>query len=233
MAKKKGRMGKIFGALAGSPYERLLKQVDKLVEASVNDRMLAKNLEKLVSITAENYDEEKIDEEEHDLIIESIEEADPEGRTFPKMDEADDPFYMGDAPDAPVLKGQKRQTLDDLMKAKGNEFTGRFGRDEFEDYKSKMAQEFLKESDDAIKKGDHVANIGVVNRVFADADEEIYRVKQEITEETGMVEPSTEEESDYPDGYSVDEDGTEWFEDEDGYWWYRMEGDEDWQPYEE
>ena len=62
MAKKKGRMGKIFGALAGSPYERLLKQVDKLVEASVNDRMLAKNLEKLVSITAENYDEEKIDE---------------------------------------------------------------------------------------------------------------------------------------------------------------------------
>ena len=43
MAKKKGRMGKIFGAIAGSPYERLLKQVDKLVEASVNDRMLAKN----------------------------------------------------------------------------------------------------------------------------------------------------------------------------------------------
>ena len=25
----------------------------------------------------------------------------------------------------------------------------------------------------------------------------------------------------------------EWFEDEDGYWWYRLEGDEDWQPYEE
>jgi hypothetical protein len=140
---------------------------------------------------------------------------------------------MGDAPDAPELKGKKRQSLDDLMKAKGNEFTGRFGKDEFEDYKNKMAQEFLKESDDAIRKGDHVANIGVVNRVFADADEEIYRVKQEITEETGMVDPSTEEEEDYPEGYSVDEDGTEWFEDEDGYWWYRMEGDEDWQPYEE
>ena len=31
----------------------------------------------------------------------------------------------------------------------------------------------------------------------------------------------------------IDEDGTEWFEDEDGYWWYRLEGDEDWQPYEE
>ena len=156
-------MGKIFGAIAGSPYERLLKQVDKLVEASVNDRMLAKNLQKLVSITAENYDEDKIDEEEHDLIIEAIEEVDPEGRKFPKMDEDDDPFYMGDAPDAPAIKGKKRQSLDDLMKAKGNEFTGRFGRDEFEDYKNKMAQEFLKESDDAIKKGDHVANIGAVN----------------------------------------------------------------------
>ena len=49
MAKKKGRMGKIFGAIAGSPYERLLKQVDKLVEASVNVRMLAKNFQKLVA----------------------------------------------------------------------------------------------------------------------------------------------------------------------------------------
>ena len=62
MARKKRGIGKILGAIAGSPYERLLKQVDKLVETSVNERMLAKNLEKLVSITAENYDEEKIDE---------------------------------------------------------------------------------------------------------------------------------------------------------------------------
>ena len=36
-----------------------------------------------------------------------------------------------------------------------------------------------------------------------------------------------------PEGYSIDEDGAEWFEDEDGYWWYRLEGDEDWQPFEE
>ena len=54
MARKKGRIGKIFGAIAGSPYDRLMKQVDKLVDASANDRMLAKNLEKLVSMTAEN-----------------------------------------------------------------------------------------------------------------------------------------------------------------------------------
>ena len=150
MARKKRGIGKILGAIAGSPYERLLKQVDKLVETSVNERMLAKNLEKLVSITAENYDEEKIDDEEHDLIIEAIEEADPEGRTFPKMDEDEDPFYMGEVPDAPALKGKKRQNLDQLMKAKGNEFTGSFGRDEFDEYKSRMAQEFLKESDKAL-----------------------------------------------------------------------------------
>ena len=160
MARKKGRIGKIFGAIAGSPYDRLLKQVDKLVDASANDRMLAKNLEKLVSMTAENYDEDKIDEEEHDLIIEAIEDADPEGRTFAKLSEDDDPFYMGDAPAAPELKGRKRQNLDKLMKAKGDEFVGSYGRDEFQEYKEKMAQEFLKESDKAIRDGDHVANIG-------------------------------------------------------------------------
>ena len=55
MAKKKGRMGKIFGAIAGSPYERLLKQVDKLVEASVNDRMLAKNLQKLQKFQGQKF----------------------------------------------------------------------------------------------------------------------------------------------------------------------------------
>ncbi|MBA86903.1 MAG: hypothetical protein CMB29_02405 [Euryarchaeota archaeon] len=233
MARKKRGIGKILGAIAGSPYERLLKQVDKLVETSVNERMLAKNLEKLVRITAENYDEDKIDDEEHDLIIEAIEEADPDGRTFAKMDEDEDPFYMGDVPDAPALKGKKRQNLDQLMKAKGNEFTGSFGRDEFDEYKSRMAQEFLKESDKAIRDGDHVATIGTINRVFADVDEDISRVKQEISEETGMQDPNAEEEEDYPEGYSIDEDGTEWFEDEDGYWWYRLEGDDDWQAYEE
>ena len=83
MAKERG-IGKFLGAIAGSPYERLLKQVDKLVETSVNERMLAKNLEKLVTITATNYDEEKIDEEEHDLIIEAIEEADPRWKNLPQ-----------------------------------------------------------------------------------------------------------------------------------------------------
>ena len=105
------------------------------------------------------------------------------------------------------MKGKKRQNLDQLMKAKGNEFTGSFGRDEFDEYKSRMAQEFLKESDKAIRDGDHVATIGTINRVFADVDEDISRVKQEITEETGMLDPNAEEEEEYPEGYSIDEDG--------------------------
>ena len=78
MAKKKGRLGRLFGAITGSPYERLIKQVDKLVETSDDDRILGKNLLKLVKITGQNYEEEKIDEEEHDLIIEAIEEIDPQ-----------------------------------------------------------------------------------------------------------------------------------------------------------
>ena len=59
MAKKKGRLGRLFGAITGSPYERLIKQVDKLVETSEDDRILGKNLIKLVKITGQNYEEEK------------------------------------------------------------------------------------------------------------------------------------------------------------------------------
>ena len=81
MAKKKGGFGRFIGALTGTPYERLLKQVDKLVsEHEDDDRKLARKLNKLVTIVSENYEEENIDEEEHDLIIEAIEEADPERR---------------------------------------------------------------------------------------------------------------------------------------------------------
>ena len=41
----------------------------------------------------------------------------------------------------------------------------------------------------------------------------------------------TFEESD--DGITVDEDGTEWWEDEEGVWWYREEGWEDWAVWED
>ena len=231
MAKKKGRLGRLFGAITGSPYERLIKQVDKLVETSEDDRILGKNLVKLVKITGQNYEEEKIDEEEHDLIVEAIEEVDPQNRVFGKVSDDEDSFYMGDSPEAPELNLGKRKNLDQLMKSKGNEFTGSYGRDEYQEFRDKMTQDFLQESDKAVREGDHSANIGTVNRVFADADEEVQQLKKSISEETGMEDPNAED--DLPDGYSIDEDGTEWFEDEDGYWWYRLVGEEDWLPHEE
>lgn len=224
-------MGRLFGAITGSPYERLIKQVDKLVETSEDDSILGKNLVKLVKITGQNYEEEKIDEEEHDLIVEAIEEVDPQNRVFGKVSDDEDSFYMGDSPEAPKLNLGKRKNLDQLMKSKGNEFTGSYGRDEYQEFRDKMTQDFLQESDKAVREGDHSANIGTVNRVFADADEEVQQLKKSISEETGMEDPNAED--DIPDGYSIDEDGTEWFEDEDGYWWYRLVGEEDWLPHEE
>tara|TARA_B100001142_G_C14337871_1_gene656632 strand:+ start:530 stop:1234 length:705 start_codon:yes stop_codon:yes gene_type:complete len=234
MAKKKGGFGRFIGALTGTPYERLLKQVDKLVsEHEDDDRKLARTLQKLVKIVGENYEEENIDEEEHDLIIESIEEVDPENRSFDKLSEDEDSFYSGAVPDAPELKLGKRKNLDELMQSKGNEFVGSYGRDEFEEFKSRMTDDFFAESDDAIRKGDHEAEVAKENRVFGDEEEELEQLKQQISKESGLVDPNAEDEEEDLEGYSVDEDGVEWFEDEDGYWWYREEGQDDWQPYDE
>lgn len=237
MAKKKGGIGRFIGAITGTPYERLLKQVDKLVsEYGDDERKLGKNLKKLVSIVTDNYENENIDEEEHDLLIEAIEEVDPEGRSFPKVSEDEDSFYSGAVPDAPELNLGKRKNLDDLMQSKGNEFVGSYGRDEFEEFKARMTDDFFAESDEAIRKGDHQAEIRTENRVFSDEQEELEQLKQQISQESGMVDPNAEEaEDDEEDveGYSVDENGVEWFEDEDGYWWFREDGQDDWQPYDE
>jgi hypothetical protein len=232
MAKKKGGLGRIFGAITGSPYERLLKQVEKLVkENSGNEAKLAKHLKKLVQIVSQNFKEENIDEEEHDLIIEAIEDADPNGRTFPKLSEEEDAFYSGDVPDAPELKRDKRKNLDDLMTASGKEFVGSYGRDEFDEFKARMTDEFYAESDEAIAAGDHQSEIRTEHRVFAGAEDDIDDIKKKFAEESGLVNPDEEEEDE--EGYSVDENGVEWFEDEDGYWWYRDPGQDDWQAYDE
>ena len=55
------------------------------------------------------------------------------------------------------------------------------------------------------------------------ADDEAYDTYEEEAHE--------EEESD--DGITVDENGTEWWEDEEGVWWYREEGWEDWAAWED
>ena len=51
-------------------------------------------------------------------------------------------------------------------------------------------------------------------------------------EEEFESEDNTEEATE-DDGTSVDENGTEWWEDEEGVWWYREEGMEDWAVWEE
>jgi len=240
MAKKKGGFGRFIGAIAGSPYERLLKLVEKTVDQFEDDEEeLAAQLEALVDQAADAYQEETIDEEEHDLVIEAIEEADPEGRTFGKIASEEDAFYAGEIPDAPELKREKRINLDDLMKAKGDEFTGSFGRDEFDEFRERMTDEFYQESDNAIRQGDHQAEIRTTNRVFGGAETDVDDAKRRIAEESGMANPATpqeedvEDEEEYDGNYSIDEDGVEWFEDEDGYWWYREEGQTEWQPYDE
>ena len=84
----------------------------------------------------EHIDGGNIDEEEHELLLESIEDVDPEQRTFQKLGDYSDAFYdEGEMPDSPELKLGKRKNLDELMKSQGNEFVGSFGRDEFDEFK--------------------------------------------------------------------------------------------------
>ena len=239
MAKKKrGGFGRFLGALTGTPYERLLKQVEKLsTEHASDDKKLARALSKLIDVVGTAYEDEEIDEDEHDLVVEAIEEYDPKGRSFPKFGE-EDSFYSGDAPDSPDINLGKRKNLDDLMSSSGKEFTGSFGRDEFEDFKARMTDDFYADSDEAIEAGDHKAEIRTENRVFTDDEDELQNVKAMISSESGLADPTAVvEEEEYEDeddeNYSIDENGTEWFEDDDGYWWFREEGQEEWQPYEE
>ena len=120
--------------------------------------------------------------------------------------------------------------LDDLMKSKDGAFTGSFGRDEYEEYRQKMAEDFFKESDEAIASGDHegMESQDPGHRVFHDVEDEARDMKRQIAQEMG-VETNEEEED---ESYRVDEDGTEWWQDDDGAWWYRPQGEEDWFPYE-
>lgn len=251
MAKKKGGFGRFLGAITGTPYERLLKQVEKAVDHYEDDAdELAAHLESLVDATAEAYQDEDIDAEEHDLIIEAIEEAHPDGQTFGKVSGESDSFYAGDIPDAPELKREKRVNLDELMRAKGDEFLGSFAREEFDEFRERMTDEFYQESDNAIRQGDHQKEIRTTNRVFGGAENDVDDAKRRIAQESGMVDPKAaaakaakqeeyveeyEEayEEEYGDNYSIDENGVEWFQDEDGYWWYREEGETEWQPYDE
>lgn len=62
-----------------------------------------------------------------------------------------------------------------------------------------------------------------------DSNDFIEEAEEPQVEEAEEAEESVEED----DGISVDEYGTEWWEDENGTWWYREEGAEDWSEFTE
>ena len=67
-------------------------------------------------------------------------------------------------------------------------------------------------------------------------DIEDYQDSEEFEEETETLEEENEqvtEETAEDDGITVDEEGTEWWEDEEGVWWYREDGWEDWAIWED
>ena len=236
MAKKKGGFGRFVGALAGTPYDRLMKLIEKTVNQNDDDD-LAREITKLSKIIEQNYADDKIDADEHDILMEELEDFDPEERKFMKVNDEEDEFYSegDDVPDAPKLRLGKSINLDELMKPKDDVARGSFGKDEFEEYRSRMKDEFFAESEAAIKEGYRERKgTDPTGRVFGDAEDEALETKRRIAEEVGIIEEDEyEDEEDEDESYQIDEDGTEWWEDEEGDWWYREPGEEDWKPYEE
>ena len=230
--KKKGGLGRLFGAITGGPFERLQKQIDKIIAENESEKKLARSLEQLVRVIGQQYEEGNIDEEEHDILVEEIEDNDPNDRSWAKVSDEEDMFYGDDMPDSPVLKSGKKVNLDELMAAKGDSFTGSFGRDEFDDFKAKMADEFFSDEVEEINHGrDDDRQLRMQNRAFGDEDADLKKMKQAIAAETGLDDPNAEEEED--EDHYFDEDGIEWWKDEEGWWWYRESDEHDWVQYEE
>jgi hypothetical protein len=230
MAKKGGVRG-FFGGLAGRPYDRLMARLEKIAKDNSGSK-LAKECDRFVKIVRRTLDEEKIDEEEHDLLMEEVEEVHPNDKSYPRLGDDEDEFFDGEnLPDAPELDLGKRMELDELMQSQKGVFTGSFGRDEYEEYRQQRAEDFFKESDEAIAAGDHfeLTSQEPGHRVFNDVEDEAAEVKRKIAIETGVID---EDQTTEDDSYRVDEDGTEWWQDENSQWWYRPKGEADWFPYD-
>ena len=228
---KRGGFGRFLGGIAGRPYDRLMNRLEKIADEFTGSA-LAAECDKFVKVVRRTLDEEQIDEEEHDLIMEEVEEIHPEGKSYTRLGDDTEEFYDDDLPDAPELDLGRRVDLDQLMRSRDGAFTGSFGRDEYEEYRQKMAEDFFKESDEAIASGDHehMESQDPGHRVFHDVEDEARDLKRQIAQEMGV---EVEDEGGDDDSYRVDEDGTEWWQDDDGAWWYRPQGEEDWYPYED
>ena len=234
MAKRKSRFSKFLGALTGTPYDKLLKQIENLPDNFDDDRQLSKEIRRFTKIIVKAHKEERIDDDEHDLLIEELEDIDPEGRNFDKIND-DEEYYTGEGvPDAPSVKMGKNVDLDSLMRKKSNQFTGSFGREEFDTYREKMALEFAEESRNAVQEGYSErsdSNVDPTGRVFRDDEEDALETKRRIAVESGLINEADELEDD--ENYTVDEEGVEWYQDENDEWWYREPGEDDWYPAQE
>ena len=234
MAKRKSRFSKFIGALTGTPYDKLLKQIENLSDSFEDDRQLSKEIRRFMKIIVKAHKEERIDDDEHDLLIEELEDIDPEGRSFDKINDDEEYYTTEGVPDAPSVKMGKNIDLDSLMRKKSNQFTGSFGREEFDTYREQMALEFAEESRTAVEEGysdKNEVNIDPTGRVFRDDEEDALETKRRIAIESGLINETEEFEED--EEYTVDEDGVEWYEDETGQWWYREPDDDDWYPAQE
>ena len=69
--------------------------------------------------------------------------------------------------------------------------------------------------------------------VILEFDEEEAYEEYEEEENQEDTDAEYEEASDEDSGITVDENGTEWYEDEVGVWWFRDPGEEDWSEYVE
>ena len=79
-----------------SQFEHAVKQ------AGDDDDELADRLDRFARIVKRRYEEGEIDDEEHDLLIEEVEDAHPDGKSFARLGDVSDEFYdSDDIPDAP------------------------------------------------------------------------------------------------------------------------------------
>ena len=231
MAGKKRGLGGFIGGLTGTPYDRLSRHIEKTA-ANTKKGDLGKELTKIVKIVRREYEQENLDEEEHDLLVEDIETAHPGGRTFPKLLSDSDEFYDDEnMPDAPELELGGPVNLDELMRGPSDTSQGSWVSDEYDEYKREMAEEFYKDSDEAIASGDHEqmqSQDPVAGRVFHNVEDTASEVKKDILREQGVDVDSEEE--DEGEDYYVDDDNVEWWRDDDGAWWFREPGQDDWYP---
>ena len=132
---------------------------------------------------------------------------------FEDDDDDDDEDYYQEAMDTPATTPGSKAL--DLGASKSLDELKRSGKDLHTDAPEGLAASpTLGSSADAFEFG-------------ATAEDAIPETEESDEEEWA------EEEAEADDGITVDEDGTEWWEDEDGVWWYREEGWEDWAVWEE